>query len=132
MTRRTRTIWVVVALTALVLGVPRASGAACAWLLWLEEKNWGHIGKLHEWEILAVHDARDACALDLKDRLTKLAAHTRQRVAERPARKRLTITEDAVSTQFLLTDEKVPSGGMTIRFRCLPDTIDPRGPKGAP
>jgi hypothetical protein len=40
------------------------------------------------------------------------------------------VTDDAVGVTFYDAKRQTPIGGVTSRFYCLPDTIDPRGPKG--
>jgi hypothetical protein len=41
------------------------------------------------------------------------------------------VTEDAAGGVFLITTKPRPSGVMVAyAIKCLPDTVDPRGPKG--
>jgi hypothetical protein len=129
---RTRTHVAAVVAMLVLLSWNGTASAECAWVLWIEHQAWGSAtpaGAKHEWEIGKVHDARDRCSVDAKDRVTKLSTDVWKREAEGKSRSHTQVTEDTVSTQFLSRDWTVPTGGTAIRFRCLPDTIDPRAPK---
>jgi hypothetical protein len=109
--------------------------AECAWVLWGEHVTWGEASpggqERRQWEISEVYDTRHACTVELKDEVAKLAAHARTRAEARKERikAKANVSETGVSTTFLDKD-LVPVGGVSSRYRCLPDTVDPRGPKG--
>jgi hypothetical protein len=129
MMRATRNASLLVALFLLISAA--TASAECAWVLWREGNTWEQsspTGQTHEWVIVAVHDARDLCRTDLNDKVAKLAAHARMREAEGRVPQKIAVTDDAVGVTFY--DAKRPIGGVTSRFYCLPDTVDPRGPKG--
>jgi hypothetical protein len=105
--------------------------AECAWVLWSEHVQWGAAlgGREQQWDILETHQTRDRCMVDLKDQVAKLATHAQKRAAESRMKRQVDVSENAVSIRFLQEGEP-PVGGLSTRFACLPDTVDPRGPKG--
>jgi hypothetical protein len=96
-----------------VLAVASTAGAACAWVLW--ESTIAPSGG-RTWEVAGSHNLERDCSsvADLFNRAT-----------------------EAQMTKFNLTraeaiakgEKAEPEKAWTLRV-CLPDTIDPRGPKG--
>src|SRR5437867_864842 len=85
----------------LVLAVPRDSEAACAWVLWRQTLS----GSNESWFPQEAHTRAADCKTfeDLKNRAEE---RSREQI---PAEKRLS---------------------PAFSYLCLPDTVDPRGPKG--
>jgi hypothetical protein len=79
--------------------------AECAWVLWGNVEKGGHFTDGSKWKALVAHRTQVACEQD--------------RDGEQAKRR-------ALEDTFL----KATGGTDVILFRCLPDTVDPRGPKG--
>jgi hypothetical protein len=103
MTRITQMASLLVALFLLTSAA--TAHAECAWVLWGNVEMGGHFTDGSKWKALAAHRTQVACEQD--------------RDGEQAKRRAL---ED--------TFVKATGGTDVILFRCLPDTVDPRGPKG--
>jgi hypothetical protein len=101
-----RVLWVV-----LFLGVaPLHASAECAWVLWLHGKEViGDRTTTSQWEVIQAVQSEPLCMMALQGKM-KL---------ERP--------ENVVSNNTVRI--KGSQSTMTFRYLCLPDTMDPRGPK---
>ena len=84
--------------------------AECAWVLW--EKT--TFPETVDWRILRTYDARALCAADH----AKLMSPNSAWLAGYES-----LSEDSVI-------QRSPTGVIAKRALCLPDTVDPRGPKG--
>jgi hypothetical protein len=99
-----------------VLVLTTSASAECAWVLWdqgydLRQGKWFE----SNWSILASYRTTADCvkALDL-------------RVATARKENATSITRDA-ATAVIVKNNDAKSG---VGYKCLPDTVDPRGPKG--
>ncbi len=97
--------WLATVVVGFALVVPVLAEATCAWVLWGNVETGGHFTDGSKWKALAAHQTQVACERD--------------REQEKAQRRAL---EDALL--------KSTGGTDVILFRCLPDTIDPRAPKG--
>lgn len=93
-------------LVAFLLAIPAHAGADCAWVLWLEEPS----------------------------SLSVTAAWATRAECEGERRRREKAAADGIAEytrQMKQLGKEVPSevGPPSSRLLCLPDTIDPRGPK---
>ena len=121
-------------LLAMVLVLSPASAfAACAWVQWGETTKWGYATldgrSSDEWQINDVYDTRARCDAAAKDVITKnRAAHEKRGLIEG---QRVKYGDTWVYSSFYEKDNQTPTGGVGLRLYCLPDTVDPRAPKGA-
>ena len=104
--------------TVAVLGLltlATSASAACAWVLWYESLNL----KTRETEvgIDASYTSGEAC---IKEIASKLESNLRDKDGA------LTRTAQTEATGFV----QIGKTNYHVTYRCLPDTIDPRGPKG--
>ncbi len=106
-----------VALLLLVLG-PGTASAECAWVLWEELSNPMRSLSPHDswWEIVGTALTRQDCGNGangaLKDRADRMGAVG-------------TVKAEGNQVSVRMADTL-----LVYRYLCLPDTVDPRGPKG--
>jgi hypothetical protein len=84
-----------------------AASAECAWVLW-EQMN------AEPWSLKDGFSDADSCKRALRSGI-------RKSVSRYPG------SEDSGSNTPVIAKD---SGRLTLSFACLPDTVDPRGPKG--
>jgi hypothetical protein len=106
-----------------VLTLTTAAGAACAWVLWEEVMSFGNTGSpSRDWGIVATAQAPEDCgraaAGTVKDRAARWSKPG-------PAGSKLSV--EAEGNQVTVTGASI---ALNYRYLCLPDTVDPRGPKG--
>ncbi len=102
--------------------------AECAWVLWEQTTTWKASPKNVEetqWAPVTAASAQPICESSKANRI-------RQRVrnissASRP-KDTITPIDDSVMWSWEEPDDT--KGAQLFRFLCLPDTVDPRGPKG--
>jgi hypothetical protein len=97
-------ILLLVVVTVLTLPAPMQAWAECAWVLWTHVTS----PSTAEWQTDSAFDNKSACEERLRTRLTA-------------ARER-----NGIVTGTMAIFEKF---NMVHIYRCLPDSIDPRGPK---
>ena len=102
-------------LVAFVLLTSAATAnAECAWLLCVKE--WYDASLDREWSVIQTLATQSDCLA-----ATERAAQTfKERM-----RGEVAVGRDAPSGSLLVAGE-----GHSVTIRCLPDTVDPRGPKG--
>ncbi len=104
MTNRSR--FISVATLCCLLALATSVSAEGAWTLWM-------MGASAPWDSVGTFSARERCME---------AVHQQAQAVEKLG---LKVTEDAAAGSFLAT-----GADQDIRGQCLPDTDDPRGPKG--
>ncbi len=98
------------AIALLTLATPAA--AMCAWVLWQQV---GDVGGVQTWSPLRAQDAKLECGADREQLMSRMV------VSKTPGIQVTRVGE----TLMIVTRDRVTS----YSFTCLPDTIDPRGPK---
>ena len=103
---------------ALILATPYLAEAECAWVLWEEASLYRSVGGASNWLLHVAHESRADCE---KKQSAEIAY-------------RLSAQGGAYGQRSLLGSTVVvtwPDGNTSNwKFICLPDTVDPRGPKG--
>lgn len=89
-----------------LLTVTASVSAQGAWVLWM-------MGSSSPWDAVGTFSTREQCIE---------AMHQQAQAVEKAG---LKVTEDVAGGSFAGTD-----ADRDIRGQCLPDTVDPRGPKG--
>ena len=139
MTRRWLSIVVVAGLSLLAFAA--SASAECASVLWSKVESTTYIPKFSsyssEWDFLVARSSLATCERDIYTKTNEMA----QRVKESDSAlsklgvgvKKVATVEvlgNIVSTTWRGPDDGQITGTSSLRYVCLPDTIDPRGPKG--
>ena len=121
---------IVVAVLCLLTASTSAS-AERVWTLWTQEAA-TEPGLVTEekkaWRRMAAFDSKPACFADASTKAEALAYGSDQ---ERKMQVlRLGLGEDHLAVKSTFSGGLFEGARMWTYFRCLPDTVDPRGPKG--
>jgi hypothetical protein len=106
----------------LVVLTPLFASAECAWVLWREDER-KDPNRLAEatWAVPIAYADRAACVAVINDNVTRWEE---KRSPTQSVERVSSGTAAEFRTRFDV------DGWLSVRFRCLPDTVDPRGPKG--
>ena len=115
--------------TLSLLAWAATASAECAWVAWQEWTIIGRSDLVSEWTIIQARSSEKTCAQATAAQANARAAFWRspERTPPNP-NPNFTRQVEASPNHVRVTD----STGyvQTYRFLCLPDTVDPRGPKG--
>jgi hypothetical protein len=113
-----------------VLGVVTSASAECAWLWWQEAEWKTPAGISQSWETPRAYPTQSACAERLASQVHTWDEKYR---AEQSANFKQTasLLPGGLTAEILTVDPtNLGRGRLIVRIYCLPDTVDPRGPKG--
>jgi len=113
-------------LCCLLLAVPMSACDECAWVLWAETTDTGRVR--HPQSVLNAYTGQAACEVAIRDQLAALASLHAQMKASNPVKAASQTVVGSGSSMTVITQ----SGNTweKVDYLCLPDTVDPRGPKG--
>jgi hypothetical protein len=105
-----------------LLALAKSASAECAWVWWQEEEIWMPPRPLSkEWATPIAYPTRAACE-------ARLTAYVRAwEESHNPGQ---SVMRDPSGTAAEFRTEVKGGGRTSVRRYCLPDTVDPRGPKG--
>jgi hypothetical protein len=109
--------WHLSLLLIFLIFAPVQAWAECAWVLWMSNSE---IKAQTEWIPHGAFVTRQDCVVGAQRAFDPFRAGGMA-----------IVTEDQTGGFFLITNAPRPSGVVvTVTVKCLPDTVDPRGPKG--
>lgn len=126
-----------IAAAVVTLVVSVSAEASCVWVLWTQTESWrAGDRRTVEWDFdRYVHDTRTACESAL-DTARDKAVKTHSTLGAQVARQ-LPVEHDffiRLGERMVIigrrNDPNSPDWSLVYNYACLPDTLDPRGPKG--
>jgi hypothetical protein len=120
-----------------LLAVAASASAEDAWVLWSQEvaTEQGLVTEDKKaWRRIAAFDSKSACFSDASTKAEDLAGILRSSDGTNKERKievqRLGLGADQLAVKSTFSGGLFDGARMWTFYRCFPDTVDPRGPKG--
>ena len=127
----------VLILSSLLLAAATSASAESAWVLWSQEvaTEPGLVGAdKATWRRIAPFDSKAACFSDASTKAEELAGILRSSDGTNKERtievQRLGLGADHLAVKSTFNGGLFDGARMWTFYRCWPDTVDPRGPKG--
>jgi hypothetical protein len=129
---------VLVGVVPLLLASVGTASAECAWVLWEHRTGFGKTGPYAHWQVLGSWPVAVDCRREFDARFAA-ASRTMSALSYGEQIQQGIKPEDMKSDRVVVGDSITASSGLlvdgsfvssTVRYVCLPDTVDPRGPKG--
>src|SRR5262249_4067004 len=102
-----------------------SASAECAWVLWQKSFSRDPQGPAELWVVVNAHDNHKVCGATLVDEVAKSERLSRAALRVFPSAG----AEVTVGKNWVSEHKPEDSSWLTFQFFCLPDTVDPRGPK---
>jgi hypothetical protein len=122
---------ILVAIVCFLLAFTTSAHAECAWVLWRQDHNYSPTsGHKTEWATPLAYRTRAECVTEIA---TSVKPWERLGSALGPAKVEVIPGLNDTTGEFFLWGEADSMGArafMRQHLHCLPDTVDPRGPKG--
>jgi hypothetical protein len=101
-----------------------STAAKCAWVLWWAE------GPGFTWSVDSAYETHDSCLREARSMAEKTVEHWKVMGGEVLSLQRGSGWTFLVSKELPSDTPRRVTGPDPVRIICLPDTADPRGPKG--
>jgi len=127
LTRKNRWLDITVVVFGL-LALAAPASAECAWVLWQKSFSSRDIphGASALWVVVNAHNNRNACEAALADSVAESTRVLNFGLSVFPS----VGAEVTVGKNWVEEHKPEDSSWNAFHFFCLPDTVDPRGPKG--
>lgn len=117
-------------LVASLVVVTTSAHADGAWLWWQEVQWKTPAGIRVTWDTPRAYASQAACATQLASEVQRLEAKYRAEESATLGQTATLLPGDLTAEILSVDPSHLERGQLTMRIYCLPETVDPRGPKG--